>query len=368
MNGKEHMTEYIVEHSKKRNRKLKYDFMPDLLELIEKPCNAGGKVIIWTTVLLLCAAVIWAAAAKVDVVVTARCGMKPAAGVVNVQTQADGVIGEVCVQNGQHVNAGDVLVREKTEVLELDMQALERQIQFLDTELELYQKIVDGEDISQLSYEGYEQNLKNNMDYLLGQERLYQKALEGQSEERKESLREQHRIETLGKIVEDNKAKEQLLSDKNRAEKNLEYQVIKADRAGYIANMKEGLEGNAVIAGTKLMELVPDDSDMELEGYVGNNEIALLKKGMKVSVKLDAYPYSDYGLLDGKITYISPNAFTDENMQNVYQVNVSVEKKKTMSWKSGMTGTMEVKAGKRSVLDYFLEPVTQALGDTVKQK
>ena len=65
------LTEYVLKHSKNKDKELKYDFMPSLLEIIERPAHKAGTVIILGVFTLMIAAVIWACLSKIDVVVTA---------------------------------------------------------------------------------------------------------------------------------------------------------------------------------------------------------------------------------------------------------------------------------------------------------
>ena len=71
------MTEYILKHSRKKDRELKYDFMPPLLEIIERPAHKAGTVIILGVFSLLITAIIWACLSKIDVVVTASGSVQP---------------------------------------------------------------------------------------------------------------------------------------------------------------------------------------------------------------------------------------------------------------------------------------------------
>ena len=62
------LTEYVLKHSKRRDKELKYDFMPSLLEIIERPAHKAGTVIIVGIFTLLIAVIIWACVSEIDVV------------------------------------------------------------------------------------------------------------------------------------------------------------------------------------------------------------------------------------------------------------------------------------------------------------
>ena len=92
---KNNISEYILKYNRKKDENLKYDFMPDILEIIEKPANAAGKVIIWSIVTFLFLAVLWAGLSKSDIVVTGEGFVEPAGTVIAVQAKAGGSIAEV---------------------------------------------------------------------------------------------------------------------------------------------------------------------------------------------------------------------------------------------------------------------------------
>ena len=71
------LTEYILKHSKKHDRELKYDFMPSLLEIIERPMHKAGTIIILSSFSLLIAAIVWACLSEIDVVITSNGSIQP---------------------------------------------------------------------------------------------------------------------------------------------------------------------------------------------------------------------------------------------------------------------------------------------------
>ena len=92
---------------------------------------------------------------------------------------------------------------------------------------------------------------------------------------------------------------------------------------------------------------------------------------MKAVVKLQAYPYSDYGTIPAKVTYLSLTAFQVKGKGMVYLVRVAIDKKhfhKGIDLVSGLSGILEIKTDNRSILDYFLDPIRDDLNDSLKEK
>jgi HlyD family secretion protein len=83
---------------------------------------------------------------------------------------------------------------------------------------------------------------------------------------------------------------------------------------------------------------------------------------MPVKVKFDAYPYQDYGIVTGEVTYISPDSKANEQFGVVYQVEVELdrnhitEKGRPIQFKAGQTATAEIIIRRRRIADILLEP------------
>ena len=87
-----------------------HQFLPALLEIQEAPPNPISRYLLATILAFVVIAVVWSCVGKVDVVSVAEGQIIPSARVKQVQPLMRGVVKEIHVQEGQHVNAGDVLV------------------------------------------------------------------------------------------------------------------------------------------------------------------------------------------------------------------------------------------------------------------
>ena len=141
------LTEYVLKHSKKRDKELKYDFMPSLLEIIERPAHKAGTVIIISIFTLLIFAVIWARCSKIDVVVTSTGSIQPVGNINVVKSYSSGTVKAINVVEGQYVNQGDILIELDTEALDIDVNQLNTQKMILETQHEIYTMIKDSKDM-----------------------------------------------------------------------------------------------------------------------------------------------------------------------------------------------------------------------------
>lgn len=362
--------DYIKEHNKKKKENLKYDFMPDLLEIIERPAHIGGKVIIWTGFAFLIVVVLWATLSKVDVVVMANGTVFPEGNICNVQTVESGIITQVNVSNGQYVKKGDILAIQQINEAEVDMDSINTEISRLESENALYYKFLAGDSLEEINVSDYDEKIRTDIEYILRQEKYYVHSWEDiTDEERMADAKEQHEISIMGKIVDNNNSLRQMYASKEKSEISLTGGNIKAEADGYVTGLGDDIEGKLISSGNVIMSIVPTDMPMEVQCYVSNSDISELHLGQEVVIKLSAYPYSDYGTINGEITYISANTIQSDNIQNMYMIKVSVGKhSESIKLMSGMTAVVEVKIHKRSVLDYFLEPVKGNLKNSIKEK
>ena len=140
---------------------------------------------------------------------------------------------------------------------------------------------------------------------------------------------------------------------------------IKSPVDGVINEVFQRNEGGVVSPGQPILEIIPDDEKLVVEGMVSPQEVAFLRKGMPVIVKITAYDYSVYGGLDGELIHISADTHTDESTgAPFYKVLVETEKNYLMEENNkvipGMTAQLDILTGKRSVLNYFISPIYNA--------
>lgn len=90
-----------------------------------------------------------------------------------------------------------------------------------------------------------------------------------------------------------------------------------------------------------------------------------MRVGQETEVKLDAFPFQKYGTIRGKVLSISPDAIEDERLGPVYRMKSSLEKSalfvhgREVPVSPGMAGSVEVKTGRRRVIEFFLSPLVK---------
>ncbi|MFZ4552583.1 MAG: HlyD family type I secretion periplasmic adaptor subunit [Aquabacterium sp.] len=140
---------------------------------------------------------------------------------------------------------------------------------------------------------------------------------------------------------------------------------------GLVKNIKLGTVGGVVPGGATIMEIVPVGDRVLVEARIKPADIGFVRVGLPAEVKLSAYDYYTYGGLKGTVEYISPDALGEESktaaQDNTYyralirsEVSTLKAKGKPLSVMPGMTATIEIRTGERSVLQFLLKPVLKS--------
>lgn len=147
-------------------------------------------------------------------------------------------------------------------------------------------------------------------------------------------------------------------------------------------------EGSAVREAEAYITLIPLDEPLEAEVDILPKDVGLLRKGDTARLKLDAFPFQKYGILQGRITYIS--ADTVESTSNLdqeernslsavtggkrpqFRVRMAVEGNldgvPAQLWQSaGMRLRAEIKVGERTVISYLMHPFLKAMDESIRE-
>ncbi len=145
--------------------------------------------------------------------------------------------------------------------------------------------------------------------------------------------------------------------------------VLKSPVHGVIKAIKISTVGGVVGSGAPIMEIAPIGPRVLVEARVRPRDIGFVHVGQTAEVKLAGYDFNVYGGLEGKVSYISPDAITEGEKSNeggYYRAIVTTERN-NLKFKGeplpvipGMTAVVEIKTGERSVLSYLLRPMLKS--------
>lgn len=160
----------------------------------------------------------------------------------------------------------------------------------------------------------------------------------------------------------------------NKAEQQCRLMRLTAPVAGIVQQLAVHTEGGVVTPAQALMVIVPYDNALEIEAMLPNKDIGFVNPGQDAEVKVDAFPFTKYGTLHGKITQVSSDAIADERLGLIYATKVKLNKdtfnvgNKIVRLTPGMVVTVEVKTGTRRVIEYFLSPLIQYSNESLRER
>jgi HlyD family secretion protein len=171
-------------------------------------------------------------------------------------------------------------------------------------------------------------------------------------------------------LTQINKRKEELTNvagQLEQARKQEDEETIKAPVAGRIYKIKA--TKGPVQAGEELLSILPEGEEMLLEVKVLNRDIGFIRQGMKAKVKMATFPFQEFGVINGEVVQISPNAITDKDLGLVFPARIKLHKHsinvrgQEVALNPGMAANGEIVTRKKSVLTFIMEPVTRRFSE-----
>lgn len=155
----------------------------------------------------------------------------------------------------------------------------------------------------------------------------------------------------------------------------VERSQIKAPLRGIVKNIRINTIGGVVQSGQDILEIVPVDEKLLVQAYISPKDVAFVHPGQEAIVKISAYDYAIYGGIEGKVTLISPDTLQDDRRpselklnpdQAYYRIlvettsnNITDKTGKRLEITPGMTATVDVKTGQKTVFQYLIKPITR---------
>ena len=153
-----------------------------------------------------------------------------------------------------------------------------------------------------------------------------------------------------------------------RLEERVSRTVIRAPMEGIVSRLNFRTPGGFVNTGDVMLELVPTGEALIIEARIMPQDISRIRLDDAVRIRLSAYDSAKYGTVDGRVIQISPDAVVDERNQGAshYLVDVAIEGDlvleetgQAITFIPGMTATVDVLSGKRTVLEYIWRPMAR---------
>lgn len=190
--------------------------------------------------------------------------------------------------------------------------------------------------------------------------------------------------DTQNLATEDQQAKE-LTEQLAKASQAVDNMTLATPLSGVVQASAVTTVGQIVQPGLQLLQIVPDDIPLEIEGYVQNTDIGFIKQGQGAEIKVDAFPYTTYSSIPGTVTKVANDALpgdqknavqtasldgaasettaAQKTASMVFPITVAASRPamrvdgKDIPLSAGMTVTMDIKTEDRRAIDYIVSPL-----------
>ena len=285
------------------------DTSPEVADVIARMPWWASRGLVYIIIGFVIAAIFWAALSKIDIVAESRGTLVPEGYVKPVQAAGAGVVQSVFVREGDEVEDSQPLVQ-------LDATEMRTRVNKLREELATSQ--------AQL------------------RQFMVNKPVS-------DTLEQQNRIARLQ-------------SDLAAAQLALQHTTITAPVAGTLTTLEVRSAGTVLQSGQTIATIMPRGARLLVEAHVPNKDIAFIEKGMRAKLKFDAFPFQDYGIVDGTVTEVSPDAQTNNDSSSFYKVMIAPAqteigaKGKNVPLRAGLALSAEIVTERKTILALLLEP------------
>jgi len=155
-------------------------------------------------------------------------------------------------------------------------------------------------------------------------------------------------------------------------QQTLQYQDLRAPVSGTVFNLKANQPGYVANSTEPMMEIVPTDA-LVARVFITNRDIGFVQEGMKVDVRIDSFPYSEFGDVKGTLTHIGSDALPPDqiNPQYRFPADVTLENQsiiingQPIQLQSGMSLSANIKTRPKRVIMIFFDLFTRKI-DSLK--
>ena len=315
-------------------RQSDFAYANDIRAAVELRTPRTARLVLVALIALLASGAIWANFAVLDEVKRGSGRVIPSRQMQVVQSLEGGIIKSILVQEGDTVNEGQPLVQLDGTKFQSDLgelsakrDALSSSLKFLNRELELTRRLYDQKVVPEI-----------------------------------EMLRLQGRVsEMSGQLA----ITEQTIKS---AQDRVRRTELSAPVRGIVNKINITTIGAVVQPGAEIMDIVPLDDTLLVEGRINPQDIAFIRPDQDAVVKITAYESSVYGSLKAKVERISADTIEEKSdktggkPQTFYRVIVRTDKnylgtkEQPLPIIPGMVTTVEILTGRKSVLDYLIKP------------
>jgi hemolysin D len=132
--------------------------------------------------------------------------------------------------------------------------------------------------------------------------------------------------------------------------------------------------GAVVRPADTLLAIVPRGEELIVEAMVLNKDIGFVREGQAAEIKLEAFPFTRYGVINGTIESISTDSIQNEDLGLVFPCQVKLDRStididsKRIALAAGFAATAEIKTGRRRIIEFLLSPLSRRLQEAGRER
>jgi hemolysin D len=406
------------------------EFLPAALSLQEKPVSPAARLVASILIVLVAVLITWSIVGKIDIIVNASGKVIPSGYSKTIASVDIASVKALYVEEGQFVKVGDLLIELDTSASDSERDKAEgdRSVALMQvTRAKALITALDSGQPPQLSridtlpaekwraeqlhleaqYRDYVTRLKR----IEGDIERYQEALQLATQRASDFKvllkdhdvsnhawleKEQARVDLAGQLAdaknqhgaliaetrriaydqltEGSKAAASSRQDALRSDAHSKLLKLTAPVNGTVQQLDVHTVGGVVSAAKPLMQIVPKETRVEVEAFLENKDVGFVKEGQSAAVKIDAFEYTKYGTITGKVTHVSRDAIADEKKGLIYSTKIILDKStinvegKELLLSAGMTVNVEIKTGDRRIIEYVLSPLMRHKRESLNER
>lgn len=406
------------------------DFLPSALSLQAQPVSPAGRWVARILMLLIATTLLWSIFGRIDIVVNATGKIIPSQRTKTIAAIEVASVRALHVEEGQAVKAGDVLIeldtRESNSLRDkamgdeqaarlqaarsraliaaidngiaprlapipgvpkdrwndaiahlqdqwADYQAKRRQLKdailrygealpLATHQAADYAALAENHDVSEHAYLDKEQA------------RIEIGAQLDDARDQQQSLTADTRKTAQDALYEAERALAEAAEDARRAAVHSELLKLVSPVDGTVQQLTVHTVGGVVPAAQSLMEIVPRQDGIEIEAFLENKDVGFVREGQSAEAKIDAFEYTKYGTVTGRVVHVSRDAIQDDKKNWNYSVKIRLDQSSIdvddheVALTPGMTANVEIKTGDRRVIAYVLSPLVRHARESLHER
>ncbi len=188
------------------------------------------------------------------------------------------------------------------------------------------------------------------------------------------SFKAQAHSDYLQQLLQLDREYSSLQEELKKAKDLKQKQLLRSPVDGVVQDLAIHTVGGVVTSAQELMKIVPEDQTLEVEAWLENKDIGFVEVYQPAEIKVHTFPFTKYGVIDGAIQGISADAIADDQGGLIYKANVKMQNDyinvdgRDVELVSGMSVSVEVKTGKRLLIEYILTPLLRYKMDSVEER